>query len=213
VIADAVPVVADDEPVIISGTTAVSNDTFIKYLIIFPVDVGVYKITFGEFTNTSFTDYESYAIIEAEPIKEAGAPFESYLETGFEIADDIVRFKQAPYLVSHLKRTETGYIISEDPETPPEWIKPSSCFVQARWEWSDSAASGRWSSRQQVYRIRASKVPEESTTEYDPGNAVVTSRSRLRGYGRALQLRFESEEGKDFDLLGWGVVFTGNSDP
>jgi len=197
---------SSDVQVVSNEVTTVDTSTFVRFLVATPYGGSAYKFTFADFTNTSFTDFEKYATIEA--LLDQGALYDSYLETGFELQGDLVRQKQAPYIITHFKRTETGYDVDTE-----EFVLPSSCFIRAKWEWSDNASSGRWSRREQIYRIRQATLPSVTDLSWEPGNAVVTSRSRIRGHGRALQLRFESEDGKDFDILGWGVVFTGNSEP
>ena len=43
------------------------------------------------------------------------------------------------------------------------------------------------------------------------GFPVTLSTHKVRGLANAIRLRFESEQGKDFDLLGWAIVFTGGT--
>jgi hypothetical protein len=201
-------VLSSTDSVIADIPVTVGISTFVKYLCIVPNAASTANnITFGLFQNLSFTDWEKYDILNNDG---SGADFESYLETGFDLQGDMVRQKQAPFIITHCKRTETGYIINDDDE--PEFINPSSLYLQARWDWTDNGNYGKWGSNQQVYRIQRNFIPDESELTYDPGNLVVTARSKIRGSGRALQLRFESESGKDFDLLGWGIVYTGNTD-
>ena len=104
--------------------------------------------------------------------------------------------------------------------------------MQAKWEWSDNTNSAKFSPAVQVYRfVRKHKdvildgtdivfddldqvfdegiyIPE-SGTDFDSGFPVTVSKNKIRGVGKAIRLRFESQEGKDFDLLGWAINFTG----
>lgn len=84
-----------------------------------------------------------------------------------------------------------------------------SCLVTAKWGWTDDVKSGRHTDSQQAYVKQRVYVPEDVLDPFDDGYPVVTSRLKLRGKGRALQLLFESEDGKDFILYGWTVPFTG----
>jgi hypothetical protein len=196
---------AGDEVIAGSG---LSQGTLTRFLTIVPdqAAVGDNNITFSVATNSSFTDWENYDIIEYGG---EGWSYDSYLLTGFDLQGDSVRYKQVPYIITHCKRTETAYELDG---TNVVFDFPSSLRLQARWDWHDSGSGGKWSSTQQIYRNRRNYVPDETTLEYDPGNRLVSARSRLRGRGRALQLKFSSEEGKDFDLLGWGIVYTGNTE-
>lgn len=208
VIAGTDTVLASTDSVIAGVPQIVGLSTFIKYLAVVPTKADATNtITFGLFNNLSFTDWEKYDIINGSG---SGADYESYVETGFDLQGDIVRQKQAPRVISHCKRTETGYIIDDDDMV--QFINPSSLFLQARWDWTNSGDSGKWSTIQQVYKYPRNFIPDESELTYEPGNLLVTSSSKIRGRGRALQLRFSSESGKDFNLLGWGIVYTGNSE-
>lgn len=180
-----------------------SQATFVKYLAVVPeVGTSDNNITFALFSNLSFTDWERYDIINYGG---SGADYTSFLETGFDLQGDMTREKQSPYIITHCKRTETDFVVVDDEVV---YTNPSSLKLQGRWDWSDSGSSGKWSTTQQVYRL---KPPKDLGAEYDPGNLLVTARSKIRGRGKCLQLRFTSEQGKDFDLLGWGIVYTGNT--
>ena len=50
-----------------------------------------------------------------------------------------------------------------------------------------------------------------STTSFDDGYPVVTAKSKLRGRGRALQLKFTANPDKDMVLLGWSIPVYGGS--
>ena len=45
--------------------------------------------------------------------------------------------------------------------------------------------------------------PEDGGFDY--GHYVITTKSKIRGTGRAVRLRFESEPGKDMHILGWSI--------
>ena len=47
---------------------------------------------------------------------------------------------------------------------------------------------------------------------FNNGFPVVVTKNKIRGAGKALRIRFESESGKDFDFLGWAIAFSGNTD-
>jgi hypothetical protein len=43
-------------------------------------------------------------------------------------------------------------------------------------------------------------------TNFNYPDTVISSRLKIRGSGRSVRLRFESEQGKDFVLIGYGVI-------
>ena len=89
---------------------------------------------------------------------------------------------------------------------------PSGCQLQARWGWSDSVNSGRWGNSQQIYRFTRNYIPSGVSDTFDYGFSVITTKTKLRGKGKSLSLHFESETGKDMQLLGWSIPFTGNTE-
>lgn len=188
--------------------TLIALNTGLQFITLIPSLVTTTsRLGFSKFSNISLTDWEKYAILQGE---DEGADYDSYLETGFEIQGDVLRFKQAPYIVVHCKRTETG--VSYDENDVRTFTLPSSLFLRAKWDWSSGSQSGKWSTRQQAYRLKEQFIPDVTTSDWDNGRYLTSTKLRIRGNGRALQLRFESESGKDFDIVGWGTVFTGTTD-
>ena len=174
---------------------------FTKYLCAVPVGAN-YKYTFGLFKSPTFSDWATF--------DGTGTAYRSYLETGFELLDDVMRQKQAPVVFCYFRQTEENYVEDGDDYTVD---KPSSCYFQVKWDWSNSSNSNKWSTKAQAYRFR--RLPQFSETDltFDTGYPVVVSRNKVRGSGKAIQFRFESDEiGKDFDLLGWACTFWGETD-
>lgn len=154
------------------------------------------RFTLGEYSNIIFKDW----VLS----NGAGFNYSSYLITGYEIYQDFIRKKQVPYLIVALERTEDGFLTSgaEGIDTS----RPSSCLVQAQWNWSNSLASNKWGTIFQAYRHVRHYIPTGVGDLYDTGEAVIVTKSKLRGSGKALSLKFQSEEGKDMRILGWGTT-------
>lgn len=177
------------------------RSTFIKYLCAVP-SAGSYKFTFGYFKSAEFADWYTYDGV--------GTAYTSFVETGYELLEDAMRKKQTPYVFCYLRRTEENYVEDGDDYTVD---KPSSCYFQVKWDWANSSMSNKWSSKIQVYRHRRLPQFSEDDLTFDTGYPIVVSRNKVRGSGKAIQFRFESDEiGKDFDLLGWAVPFEGNTE-
>lgn len=134
-----------------------------------------------------------------------------FLLTAYEMLDptsregesDAIRLKHSSYVAVYLDKTETGF---EEVGGALEALNPSSCLMQARWNWADSTTSGKFSSTQQVYRFRRNYIPTGVGDTFDDGQPVVVTRNRVRGTGRALQVKFRTETGKDCRLIGWSVI-------
>lgn len=76
----------------------------------------------------------------------------------------------------------------------------TSCLLTTAWDWSTSALSKKWAQTVETFRPR---------TNF----ATAVSRNKIRGKGKTMQLMFSSTEGKDFQLLGWGIWTTKNQHP
>lgn len=150
-----------------------------------------YNYTFANFSDTAFVDW-------------GAAPYTSYLETGHDIAEELISEKEANTVYCFLKATESTV---SDLGPPIVYDQPSSCLMRAKWQWADSATSNRWSEQQEIYRIDPRLQPT-STGPFDYGFDVVQTINQVRGKGRSLQLRFDSNSTNDFHLLGWAIPYT-----
>ena len=186
--------------VIIDTNVAGAGSTSTKFLTEVYTDATTTKYTFSEYVNSNFLDWYSN--------DSTGITYLSYLITGYELYGDTMRNKRVPYIITHFGRTETGFeLIGGE----INYSNPSSCMLQARWEWTTSSTPGRWSTAQQVYRYNIPYIPDDVNDTLDYGYSVITTKNRIRGYGKALSLYFYSEVGKDLYLLGWGTDVSGNS--
>lgn len=199
VVVNDVTVVVGLDDVTIQQTEEVASDTFVHYLIVEP-DATNSLHTFGQFNNNGFVDFEYYDNI--------GADFTSYVVTGYDTAQDASIKKQAPYVDCYFERTEETYVLNN--EGGLDLDKPSSCFMSVTWDWTDLIDVQRTQTPRQVYRHLRNFTPSGAGDTFANGYPVVVTSNRVRGNGRALSIRFESESGKDFVLLGWSVVYKGN---
>lgn len=106
------------------------------------------------------------------------------------------------HLVSYFNRTETGYTLDEDDNII--FTDPSGGTVQVRWEWTD-ADVGRWTTPETVYRLNRNYIPDDETDPFDYGETIIKTKLAMRGKGHAFGVRYESEAGKDMQLIGYGV--------
>lgn len=158
---------------------------------------GTVRCTFSYYRDTTWHDWKS--------ANGVGVDAPAFLVTGWSGMGDFQRYKQVPYITVYSYKTETGF----NGEYAPQG--GSSILVQSQWNWTNSAEAGKWGQQFQAYRHRRHWLPQNSSDEYADGELVVTTRSKLRGRGRVLSLRFDTEEGKDFHLLGWSFVTLVNS--
>lgn len=133
-----------------------------------------------------------------------------YVVTGTDNLQDFHRRKQAPVVHVFSKKTETGYTDVSGDLVP---VNPSSTKMTAIWDWSDdnlnsaSKVVGHWDNQWQVYRHRRLYTPTGTSDTFNDGFPVVVTRNKVRGSGRALQIRFDGEETYDSHILGWAVHY------
>ena len=154
-------------------------------------DGGTNKLTFGGFSGTGLLDW-------------GDTNYSSYAETGYDFVGDLVTKKSAPYIVTYCRLTEEGFTGTE--VDGYESIRPSSLFVSSAWDFNDTFGTS-----QQAYRLKFPIVVDPDNLDvFGYPESVITSRLKVRGTGRSVRIRYESEEGKDFLLLGWGVIYGRN---
>ena len=190
------------------GTADVTvRKTYIKYLCVVRDngDTLNYRLNFATFNSIEFVDWKTHGdVLEAGPLT-----YSSYVETGYELLEDAMRKKQTPWVFTYFKKTEENYVVDGDDYTTD---RQSSCLFQVKWDWSNSNKSGKYSTKREAYRHVRQPSFEDADTTFDTGYPIVVTKHKVRGSGRAIQFRFESEaSGKDFDLLGWSINVTGST--
>lgn len=171
----------------------------VKYLsLVYDETPSVY-FSFAEYKDDTFRDWVSVS---------EGYDAKAYLLTGAATAGDSGIFKQAPYITTHMIRTEQG-VEEVNGELVPKY--QSSCKLRTQWEWANTIASKKWSPSFEIYRQRKPILIVDAEDEYDTGFEMVTAKSKLRGRGRAVSLYFETQPLKDCHLVGWNLQVTGNN--
>jgi len=149
-------------------------------------------VSFAEFADTNFVDWGS-------------ANYSSYAETAYSFLGSSMTYKNAPYVLSFMKTTETGWTDNGDGSYTE--IRGSSCLLSGKWDFRTASASAG----QECYRLKYATIVDEDDLEtFSYPETVVQTRLKIRGRGRAVVLRWESTAGKDFHLLGWGMLGASN---
>jgi hypothetical protein len=150
-------------------------------------------LTVANFTSRSFLDWGS-------------ADYSSYAETAYDFSGSAFFKKNVPYIVSYMKRTEKTYIPSGTGYTVDY---PSGCLLTVKWDLS--VDNSRWSSPSQLYRMVNYPVVNPSNLTFSYPYDTIVARTKIRGKGRVLRMRFESETGKDLNLIGWETINASNT--
>ena len=182
---------ASSNSVVVDVSTISGSNTFLKWFFLVPTGSSTYNWTFGLFNNGDYVDWETKDGV--------GKTYDSFVQTGFEIAGDFVKKKTPPYIYVYFDKSETA-------TAGGALVNPSSCFLTTKFDWTESGDTGKWSTRRQIYRLKR-YFDSSIITTHLPGETLVVAKEKVRGRGRAIQFRFESESGKDFNIHGWQAVY------
>lgn len=180
-----------------------SKTSIFNFLAYRSEDASNYGLGSASFKDFDFVDWASQAA--------GGADYESFMTAGYELNNDLMRKKQSPIIQAAFNRSESRYV--DNGSGGVEFDRPSSCLMKGAWDWSDNTVSGKIGSEQEIYRFRRAFLHGQIGQVFDNGLPIVTTRTKLRGRGRAFSVNFRSPAGKDCQLLGWSVLFAGNTTP
>lgn len=118
-------------------------------------------------------EYNDYTLLQP------GSTFfpECYLVTGPVNTGEGRLRKDINYLTVHMPYEASGL----------------SCMYTARWGWNNDINSGRWSVSRDAYR----------TNSHSSYLDVVSTRNKVRGYGRAVAFKFETDGTSPLKIFGW----------
>lgn len=153
------------------------------------------QYTFCDYSNNQFLDWKTNDGI--------GVDAKAFVLTGSQIAGDSAVEKQAPYIVIHFERTETGT------DSNGDFLNPSGCLFRVSWDWAQDVSTNKITALKQAYRYRIPYITDPDTISNN-GFEVVSTRNKVRGRGKALALYMETEPGKDCHILGWNITLNGN---
>lgn len=196
-------VTANGENVTVTRVLRSSGVKEIKYATVTSLDP--IRFTFALYQDKDFRDWPD----EQNPsTSEYGADAYAYTITGYITGGTPSVKKTVPRIITHMKGTEDGWEVTGGELLP---VNASSCLMSAQWDWTNDARANRWSTPRQIYRYRRTYIPEDVDDTFVHGTDNVVTKHKLRGYGRSLALKFETEEGKDCWLLGWGLEVNSNA--
>lgn len=138
-----------------------------------------------------------------------GVDYQSYVIPAPETLGDLQRNKQATYVHSFFKRTEKRFS-QLTPDAPVDYDRPSGCFVTGVWDWQVGSSNKRWSTPTQAYKPKGPKPVFADQPALPTTEGIVYSKVKVRGKGRSLAVKYSSETGKDFVLLGFSSAITAN---
>lgn len=163
----------------------------------------------------------SYSLSDTtdETFKDFGVDTTAYMVTGWETLGKFANKKSVTQAKVFFNKTETqvtGYDTNNNTYT---YDKPSSCLFQARWDFDNSSAYGKWVGRTTSSGGKGKKIelykptqrgflPDSYPSAFDTGESIITKKFNIRGNGDAVQFLFEAQPEKDMQLLGYSVSYT-----
>ena len=172
----------------------------VKYLALENASEGVW-LSFAEYSDDTY--YRDWRFKEAE----------AYLETGYEMLGDLARDKQGVYLVAHFKSGLEEVVTDGGQPQGYRPTKPDGCIITPKWTYAVDDTTGKWANSFEGIRYSPRLITSIMDTGSPYPEHVITSKTKLRGKGNALRLRFNSKEkaalyGYTLHLVGWSIVYT-----
>jgi hypothetical protein len=197
------PVIVSDGDGVVAFEEPAATEEFINQIRVIATDrtTGGGCVQVLAFYDLGFTDFATMGVNAAD--------YTSFLQTGPIDLGDVQRNKQATYVWSVFKRTETGFYEDTNGVLTP--LRPSSVSVQFQWDWENTTTGHRWSIPQVGYRDRKPYVPTGPSDTYDTGAGVIYTKLKARGHGHALTVLYSSVSGYDFQLQGFSAAITATS--
>lgn len=150
-------------------------------------------ISYSDLSNRDHLDWFTH---DTTGVDSAG-----YIETGHDVGESPAFEMQAKYITMFMRRTEDVYIT--DGAGGAILDNQSGCLLQVKWDWTDHANAGKWSIQRQVYKFKRVYTGNGVGSNFDNGYPVTVTKNRIKGSGRSLRLRFDTESGKKCEILGW----------
>ncbi len=163
--------------VTISGDNRVTTPRQIYYVAQL-FDETTIKYTFALRGATDYFDWNSLTANLDSP---------AHLLTGSHTGGSAREEKGANYLTLFMERAADG---------------TSGCLFSSQWDWANNVDSGRWSTPRQAYRAPAVRHWPPGGVD-SGGHTMAISRNKVRGSGRSVAFKFESEVGKSMRIYGW----------
>ena len=188
---------AGDDVTTSAGDDVVSDqvggfDTGSPAIVLLVRDGTTGSLTMAQFNGEDFLDW-------------GDANYSSFAEAGHDFMGSMSLKKNVLVLDVKCRVTEEGFTGNETDGY--EAIRPSSVIVKSFWDFATTAANS-----QQGYRLKGPIVVDSNDLATFPyPETVVSTKLKIRGKGESVRLRFESEQGKDFVLLGFGYVVASNT--
>lgn len=110
----------------------------------------------------------------------AGSSYESFFDSGYSVLAEGDKQFQDNYITINYDNIPTG-----------------ACYVQGLWDYAEKSSTGRWSMRQTLENLGG---------DYRHAHR----RLKIRGQGRAMQIRITNKGDNPFKINGWTIAVSSN---
>ncbi len=86
------------------------------------------------------------------------------------------------------------------------------CLLTAKFDFAIDNNSSKWSTPQQAFKYSTLRLAKVNNIEANYPYSVVDTRLKVKGTGRVVVYRYESEPGKDFELIGRVTPFAAETE-
>lgn len=152
------------------------------------------------------TQYDAtWSDLNSNIYQDWGVDASAYFITGYSMGSTgPSKAKTAGYVHAFLKRCP----VVLDANAVPQ--KEASVKMQTRWDFTDNVVAGKWGDEYEVYRVLRPFLAEPSTT-VENGYPLVITKNKVRGRGKALQIKWSSNPLKEMKMVGWSVNMVENT--
>lgn len=130
-------------------------------------------------------------------------PVPAYMQTHHYLYGEGQRWASIKYATSYLRNVSTKWIEEVDGSFSVD--VPGSTLLTGRWDWSDTLEYGKYSKPHETYKFRRRYMPTGLETEYDVGEPLIVTKTKVRGRGREFRLYWESNGHADSHIVGWSI--------
>jgi hypothetical protein len=174
VLVDSDPVLVDTDQVTIPDETRQALPNKFLYTVDILDDPGdsYNGITFAEAFDTDLVDCTN--------LLGTGINYDSYFDAGYSVYGEADKDFQSNYVTVNYENVD-GH----------------EAYIQGKWDYAQTNATGRWSQRQTIRAV---------ADAYKHGS----QKFKIRGRGKALQISIKSKDNSPFHINGWTVFVTKN---
>lgn len=154
-------------------------------------NAGHWELTWSEMNDENYQDW--------------GNDAPAYLITGYNMGTTGPgKAKTVSHIQAFLKRCPIELDASANP------LKTASVKLQTRWDFTDNSTPNKWGSDYETYRLLRPYLSDPSVT-VENGYPLVITKNKIRGRGKAVQLKWSSSPLKEMKMVGWSIGFVENT--